>query len=115
MPICRECGEEFSDAREATVFCKSACRHAFNNRRAARGAVLYDLFMALRYDRGAAKAFKVYSLMCALGKQYREEDLERRHGRPSWLEPQAALAKSGLSALVARAPTLVRPESSLHG
>lgn len=90
---CRECGSAIVDVRAVAVFCSSACRHAFNNRRSVRGAVLYDLWMALRYDRGAAKAYKIFTLMCALGQQYRQEDVERGGGhlRKSWLDPGAVL------------------------
>ena len=42
---CLECGGECGKGE----FCGSACRMAFNNRRKARGAELYDLFMVHRF------------------------------------------------------------------
>jgi hypothetical protein len=91
---CPECMKPVGDdVRDLAVFCSAPCRHAFNNRRATRGAQLYDLWMAHRYQRGVAKAVGVMALMCALGQQYREQDVQiRGHGWTSWLDPHAALA-----------------------
>lgn len=90
--VCRECGSELGEVRAITMFCSNTCRQTFNNRRAQRGAVLYDLWMTQRYDRPAAKALKILALMCALGKQYREEDIQRAgHMRKSWMDAGAVL------------------------
>lgn len=42
---CRECHGSFKSKHYSAEFCGAACRGAFNNRRARRGAVLYDLLM----------------------------------------------------------------------
>jgi hypothetical protein len=60
---CTECGAPFlAHARLArhAEFCGTECRKAFNNRRAMRGATLYDLFMTLRYERGLAAKLHVW-------------------------------------------------------
>lgn len=93
---CRGCGLEFQP-REGVLFCSVPCRKSFNNRRMIRGAAVYDLFMAMRYDRGAAKRLGIFAAMCALGQQYRQEDRELRHGVVSWLNPEAVLASKSLA------------------
>lgn len=42
---CSECGKEFRKKAYNSEFCGGACRRVFNNRRAVRGAILYDLTM----------------------------------------------------------------------
>lgn len=42
---CKECGEGFTSRQYNADFCGGACRRVFNNRRATRGATLYDLTM----------------------------------------------------------------------
>lgn len=42
---CLECGKIFEPRQHNADFCGSVCRKKFNNRRATRGAVLYDLAM----------------------------------------------------------------------
>lgn len=91
---CRECDAAFEASRPDARFCASACRMAFNNRRSARGAELYDLFMMMRNERGLAKAKGVWSLMCRIAEQWREEDKKDRAGRPSWT-PYEELAGTG--------------------
>lgn len=54
MNTCLGCGEEFESSKAHAKFCCTKCRKCFNNLRATRGAVLYDAFMATRYDRKAA-------------------------------------------------------------
>lgn len=49
-----------------------------------RGRDLYDLFMALRYERGLAKAKGVWAIACRLAQSWREEDERERAGRKSW-------------------------------
>jgi hypothetical protein len=46
---CDECAEEFTSKKREARFCCTACRKTYNNRRAVRGAELYDLMMACRY------------------------------------------------------------------
>lgn len=82
--ICTECGVEHMANVKHADFCGTECRRAFNNRRMVRGAELYDLFMALRYDRPLAKALGVWRLMCRMAMGWRAEDVEVRAGRRSW-------------------------------
>lgn len=42
---CKECGKGFQTRQYNADFCGAACRRVFNNRRATRGATLYDLVM----------------------------------------------------------------------
>ncbi|QGY06038.1 transcriptional regulator [Methylobacterium mesophilicum SR1.6/6] len=89
-----ECGGPLTPASSIEAeFCASACRMAFNNRRAKRGAELYDLFMALRHDRAVATAFKVWRLLNRLAAGFRAEDVTERDGRRSWRSPAAILAR----------------------
>jgi len=89
--VCLECGGPLPAAGEA-IFCASTCRAAFNNRRAKRGAELYDLYMAHRFDRAAATDAKVISLMNRLASNYRRQDQDQRAGRRSWRPLRAVLA-----------------------
>ena len=102
---CLECGRPYAAARANARFCSSGCSRAFNNRRAARGVLLYDLFMTLRCERRVAKALKAWRALCRLAQQWRAEDLARRDGRRSWCEAREVLA--GRPYLVAeRGPTI---------
>ena len=86
--ICRECGTPFSPSNKGRgskpIFCQEMCKKRFNNRRMLRGAVLLDLFMICRYERGVAQARGVWALVCEVARQWREEDKRERGGRPSW-------------------------------
>jgi hypothetical protein len=88
--ICRECGSPFSATRSTREFCGSYCRAKFHNRQARRGAQLYGLIMALRFDRVAAKETKALSIMGRMAAAFRAEDIRDRSGRRSW-----DLAKAG--------------------
>jgi hypothetical protein len=66
---CLECGEPVQAARADAEFCCAPCRMAFANRRAARGAELYDLFMLQRFERATAKRVGAWSLMCRAASQ----------------------------------------------
>lgn len=81
---CAECGQTYTALRAHSEFCGAACRKAFNNRRMTRGAELYDLFMAVRYERDEANAAHVWSNMCKLAADYRVKDEAERGGRRSW-------------------------------
>lgn len=82
---CLECGGEGlqfgSTPRE---FCGAPCRNAWHKRRRDRGAEIYDLFMAVRFERGPAKLYSLWTLMCALASAYRDADNHKRAGRRSW-------------------------------
>ena len=90
--ICLECGSGLSaGAPPEAEFCCVPCRSVWRDRRAARGAQLYDLFMALRYERRAAKLAGVWTIMCALASAFRDADRTARGGRRSWRMIDAAL------------------------
>lgn len=86
---CLECGAPTASKGD---FCATACRSAFNNRRKARGAELYDLFMAHRFDRETAQALGVMAKMNRLASFYRGEDETKRGKRRSWRRPADVLA-----------------------
>ncbi len=81
---CRECGATFSAQRQGREFCRAACRRAFYNRKALRGAQLYDLIMALRFERPRAEELGAWSLLCRLAASYKAADDRERAGRRSW-------------------------------
>lgn len=85
---CLECG---SETRSKGDFCSASCRHDFNNRRKARGAEIYDLYMAHRFDRATAADLGVFQAINRLASNFREEDKARRSGRRSWRSPRAVL------------------------
>jgi hypothetical protein len=81
---CSDCGLVFETNVRAAKVCSTACRKAFNNRRALRGAEMYDLMMKCRFDRKSAKDDATWSQLCALASAYRAADKEQRDGRVSW-------------------------------
>ena len=72
-------------------FCSAKHRSDWNNRRKQRGAELYDLYMAHRFDRAVAQDLKVFQAINRMASNFREEDKARRGGRKSWRAPQAVL------------------------
>jgi hypothetical protein len=101
---CRECGSGFSSTRAHSEFCDGSCRRAFHNRKARRGAQLFDLVMALRFDRRRAKELGAWSLLCRMATAFRAEDMHERDGRLSWDDPQTVRARSArfVAAVVGR-------------
>lgn len=89
--VCVECGEKFTHKKSFGKFCKNDCRRDWNNRRAVRGAELYDLVMSMRFDRQKAKEEGDWTLICSLASAYRDADKHARDGRPSF---DAAAARS---------------------
>lgn len=92
---CRECGCQTISTRKPKDFCTSACRTNHTNRRRERGAQLYDLFMAMRYERELAVKLHVWTTMCQLAAEWRREDERDRDGRKSWGDWRAWLEKNG--------------------
>lgn len=89
---CRECGlPDWEWSRERGDFCCDACRRDWNNRRQARGAVLYDLVMALRFDRKAAQEIKLWTIVCKFCSIWKDEDTARRANRQSWRDPSLVI------------------------
>lgn len=90
---CPECGNAVSGSRQPDkMFCSSACRQSFNNRRMKRGAEIYDLFRALRRERSRAKALNLWTMICRLELEWQIEDERERPGRKSYADPEKALA-----------------------
>lgn len=88
---CCECGAVFGTDTRRMIFCRAECRTAHTNRRNQRGLILYDFFMQLLYRRANAKG--IWSAMCRIAEEWREEDKEEREGRPSWKDPGEYLEK----------------------
>jgi hypothetical protein len=82
--ICAECGSEFGSDRAHAEFCGTSCRKTYNNRRAVRGAELYDLMMTMRFDRKHATDEQLWSHICALASAYNTSDKNLRGGRRSY-------------------------------
>tara|TARA_R110000822_G_scaffold16019_1_gene54858 strand:- start:290 stop:601 length:312 start_codon:yes stop_codon:yes gene_type:complete len=81
---CQECGVSYVAKKSSSKFCSTSCRKTFNNRRAQRGALMYDAFMGLRYDRAAAKAAGIdYTFICRIGEMFNDEDAGKRTYRPA--------------------------------
>jgi hypothetical protein len=89
-PICLECGGPGSAFGD---FCCAACRKSWNNRRMVRGAELYDLFMALRYERRTAYPMGLFGIISRAAAMFRREDLAERAGRKSWRAPSDILER----------------------
>lgn len=81
---CIECGKPYRAARRAQRYCSSQCRTDHLNRRSIRGSILYDLYMAHRWERDEAKRLGVLKAMNRLASDWRREDREQREGRRSW-------------------------------
>ena len=81
---CQECGTHYTPrSRRPMKFCTRKCAQTFTNRRLLRGALMYDLFMASRYER--AEHQQLRSVMARMAMRFREEDEREREGRKSWL------------------------------
>lgn len=91
---CRECGATFDATRRARVFCGTLCRMTFNQRRRERGAILYDLFMAQRFERDTATEKGTWSSMCRIAGAFRDEDTAQREGRKSWQSLAASASQT---------------------
>lgn len=88
---CLECGGALTARRAGQEFCKPTCRQTFNNRRMQRGAEAYDLFRALRRERGDAKNLNLWTELCRLELKWQTEDEAQRPGRRSYMPPTKAL------------------------
>lgn len=90
---CLECGAPYAAATAHAEFCGAACRRAWNNRRASRGAAVYDLFMATRYQRHLVAPLKLWRALNRLAAQFRREDSQARAGRRSWVAAKDVLER----------------------
>lgn len=84
MADCLECGTKYRRRRECDLFCSAPCRVAFNNRRKARGAEMYDLVMAWRFERGRTDEMNIRTVLSNLAARFRDADKANRAGRKSW-------------------------------
>lgn len=90
LDACLECGAEYERAPNRE-FCSVKCRKDWNNRRMKRGAELYDLYMAHRFDRANAQALGVFQAVNRMASNFRAEDAAERAGRRSWRATRAVL------------------------
>lgn len=87
---CRECGKPLTGKQKA--FCSTEHRKAWNNRRMIRGQEMYDVWMAIAYERGKRKDLELFTTFNRLARAYRDADNALRAGRKSW-NVEEALAR----------------------
>lgn len=84
---CLECKGGFTSRQYTSEFCCGACRRTFNNRRARRGAVLYDLLMIEATDPDRFESLRLDGRVSAIIEAFKREDEEagrkRSHKRAS--------------------------------
>lgn len=89
---CKECSKPLATTAKATAeFCGTPCRIAWRNRRTHRGAELYDIFMAIRFDRPLAASLGLWALACRMASVWNEDDKEA--GRQSYVPPREAVMR----------------------
>lgn len=86
---CLECGSDLTG--RSTFFCSRSCKTSHTNRRRARGSEMYDLFMAMRYDRKTAKDLGIWSKLCRMAEIY--NDADKDDGIVSAIPPRKALQR----------------------
>ncbi|BAQ17434.1 hypothetical protein GL4_1985 [Methyloceanibacter caenitepidi] len=59
----------------------------------ARGAEMYDLLMAMRFDREAARDAGAWSFLCRMASEFKRLDQRDREGRRSWDPPATVKAR----------------------
>lgn len=82
---CQECGSVYTARKSHARFCSTVCRKLHNNRRATRGAELYDYYMAMRFERATHGGS--IAIMNQMASNWRETDKRERDGRFSWAMP----------------------------
>ena len=90
---CVECGAPYAAKKQTALFCSSDCRDMFHRRRKERGAVLYDMVMAMRYERGRSAEKKLYTMLCREAAEFRDIDNRQRNGRKSWRDIDEVIAE----------------------
>lgn len=83
MKTCLECGKEHRGRDYRSTFCAGTCRRVFNNRRATRGAALYDLTMIAEYSSEAAVQAVALERTKKLLAHWKKEDGARRRWKPT--------------------------------
>lgn len=90
LHVCRECLTPLEAGHKASrAFCSDTCKAKWNNRRKSRGADIYDLWMAMRYERDEAKRLGVWKEMCRLSERWHDED--EASGVKSYDRPEIVL------------------------
>lgn len=79
--FCTECGNAFQSRQYNAEFCGTECRRTFNNRRATRGAALYDLLMIEKVDPTAFQSFGLDGRADALLRSFIKEDKNAKRKR----------------------------------
>ena len=83
---CLETGELLPpNMHPGARFLTNEAKVAWGNRRKTRGAALYDMFMAFRYNRPLAKKLHLFGQMCKLAAEWHAED--RAANRIGYTEP----------------------------
>lgn len=90
---CLECGALHAPQTTWGEFCCLKCRQAFNNRRQARAVIIYDLYMALCFERRLARMLGLWSKIYTCAASFRREDHEERQGRRSWRKSADVLSQ----------------------
>lgn len=90
--ICRECGEPTEAVALNQLFCDRNCANAYDRRRTRRAIALYDVFMEMRFNRKSA-AKGLWTLLCRLAEEWRDEDKRIRKGLQSWKDPRGIIEK----------------------
>jgi predicted nucleic acid-binding Zn ribbon protein len=81
---CRWCGKDHTAYSHLTKFCSDKCKAEFNELRAKRAKLVYDIVMSGRFDRKNNKGY--LTTLSQVARQYRDEDIRDRAGRQSWAE-----------------------------
>lgn len=105
---CQWCGEDFAVREQGQAFCCTKHRAEFNNMRRDRGALIYDLLMTMRYERGLGAQLKLWSKVCTILANFRREDHEKRASRHSWQRPKTVIERR--PDLLAKPITTRRPD-----
>lgn len=87
---CMECNGTFDSRQYNASFCGDGCKRTFNNRRAKRGAILYDLLMIEAFDPKAFEANKLKDRRAELLARWHEED-EAANRKRSWKRPNEVM------------------------
>lgn len=81
---CRWCGEKCTVHSHLAKFCSDQCKRDFNALRTKRGALMFDIVMAGRFDRANNKSY--LATLSQVARHFRDEDIRDRAGRQSWAD-----------------------------
>lgn len=92
---CLECGNPLREGQSPNAeFCCREHQKAFNRRREKRALLIYDLFMATRFERKLSKQLELWTAICRAAMHYRNEDVKERGGRRSWMHARKVLEQN---------------------